>query len=153
MVSEPGGISGVLDQTLNHALRVGLSLASLRGSGGLNSAAIAQIDQARSQLDVLVATIHTAAFSEVVTGREDGAHDIPSRARRLCRLSIDSVFAYSRGSIDFVRIRDGALWAHESDGVLLSARGGRPLARRDGRVFSDTETHEPLYYEQPALDL
>ena len=46
---------------------------------------------------------------------------------------------------------DHELWAHESDGLLLSARSGTPFARRDGRVFYDVETHVPLYYEDTHL--
>ena len=42
---------------------------------------------------------------------------------------------------------DHELWAQESDGLLRSARSGKPFARREGHVFYDLETNVPLYYE------
>lgn len=67
--------------------------------------------------------------------------------RRLRCVADDAVFAYARHGHDFYRSRDDQLWAHESDGVLLSARSGTLLARRVGNVFYDIESDVPLYYE------
>ena len=76
-------------------------------------------------------------------------HDDTTRRQRwLCRVADDSAFAYARGH-DFIRSSDHQLWAHLSQGQLLSARSGEPLAYRDGDVFYDAATDEPLYY-QPA---
>ena len=47
----------------------------------------------------------------------------------------------------FTALADHELWAHESDGLLLSARFGTPLARRIGNVFYDIDTNAPLYHE------
>lgn len=78
---------------------------------------------------------------------------IPNGHRRLCRLTANEVFAYAVGH-DFHRAADHELWAHESEGLLLSARFGTPLARRIGNVFYDITTNEPLYREDrpAALD-
>jgi hypothetical protein len=69
--------------------------------------------------------------------------------RYLCSVEDDEVFAYARPSgHDFFRAADHMPWAHESDGLLLSARSGAPLARRAGNVFHDITSDAPLYYEQ-----
>lgn len=72
---------------------------------------------------------------------------VPIRARRSLRRS-DShrTFAYARGH-DFIRHSDQTLWAHLSEGVLLSARSGEPLAYQIGTTFYDYQTRRPLYYE------
>ena len=66
--------------------------------------------------------------------------------RCLCRAEDDSEFAYARGH-DFIRHSDQTLWAHLSDGVLLSARSGEPLAYQVGTTFYDYQTRRPLYYQ------
>ncbi len=72
--------------------------------------------------------------------------------RRLSRFG-EGVFAYMLHGRDFYRSSDHELWAHERDGLLLSARSGAPLARRVGRVFYDFETNVPLYYENDQTEL
>ena len=67
--------------------------------------------------------------------------------RRLNDIRTDEVFAYAVGRHDFRRASDFALWAYESDDVLLAARTGEPFARRYGNVFFDLESHLPIYYE------
>jgi hypothetical protein len=67
--------------------------------------------------------------------------------RRLNDIKTDEVFAYAVGRHDFRSASDFALWAHESDDVLLAARTGKPFARRYGTVFFDLESHLPIYYE------
>lgn len=66
--------------------------------------------------------------------------------RWVCRFDDDSAFAYARGH-DFIRCRDHTLWAHLSDGLLLSARSGERFAYQVGSVFYDAATHEPIYYQ------
>ena len=104
------------------------------------------------QLDTAVRDLRSAAIGHVVGDRERASAKQagplpPEWCRRLWRLNVDEVFAYAVGGHDFYRAGDHLLWAHESDGLLLSARSGRPLARREGKVFYDTETDLPLYYE------
>lgn len=73
--------------------------------------------------------------------------ELQQRVRRwLCRYDDHSAFAYVRGH-DYVRGSDHTLWAHLSDGQLLSARSGESLAYQDGSVFYDATTHQPVYYE------
>jgi hypothetical protein len=62
----------------------------------------------------------------------------------LCRFDDHSWFAYGRVH-DFIRRSDHTLWAHLSDGWLISARSGQRLAYQVGNVFYDAVTHEPLY--------
>ena len=66
--------------------------------------------------------------------------------RWLCRSDDHSAFAYARGH-DFIRRSDQTLWAHLSDGVLLSARSGDLLAYQVGSAFYDYQTRQPLYYQ------
>ncbi len=68
--------------------------------------------------------------------------------RRLCRFEDGAVFAYAERGHEFVRASDRELWAVERDDALVSARSGVVLAHRRGRVYFDTETDEPLYYER-----
>jgi len=71
-----------------------------------------------------------------------------SQPRCLCRIEDGEIFAYVARGNEFVRARDHELWAVEQDGMLMSARSGEPLARRDGKVFFAIEGQEPLYYER-----
>jgi hypothetical protein len=57
------------------------------------------------------------------------------------------MFAYAEPGTGFFRVSDRALWAHEHDGLLLSARTGAPLAYRAGNAFYDLESDRPLYIE------
>jgi hypothetical protein len=68
--------------------------------------------------------------------------------RWLCRCDDHSPFAYARGH-DYIRRSDDTLWAHLSDGVLISARSGDPLAYQVGNAFYDYQTRQPVYYEPP----
>jgi hypothetical protein len=60
----------------------------------------------------------------------------------------DTPFAYARREHDFYRLKDHVLWAHESEDALVSARSGVRIAYRIGRVYYDTATQLPLYYER-----
>jgi hypothetical protein len=56
------------------------------------------------------------------------AHQSEQVTRRwLYRSDDQTAFAYAHGH-DLIRRSDETLWAHVSDGVLLSARSGEPLA-------------------------
>jgi hypothetical protein len=63
----------------------------------------------------------------------------------LCRSDDHSRFAYARID-DFFRQSDRTLWAHTSDGWLISARSGQRLAHQVGSVFYDAVTEEPVYF-------
>ena len=82
--------------------------------------------------------------TELTTGGQD-----QSARRVLCRVEDGSPFAYARGD-EFIRSRDHALWAHFSNGWLLSARSGDRLAFQRGSLFYDAETGAPVYYETPG---
>ena len=70
-------------------------------------------------------------------------------ARRVIFDAVDDTpFAYARRAHDFYRLKDHVLWAHESEDSLLSARSGARLAYRVGRVYYDSSTKLPLYYER-----
>jgi hypothetical protein len=70
------------------------------------------------------------------------------QTRCLCKIEDGEVFAYVARGNEFVRVRDHLVWAIEHDDVLVSARSGQPLARRRGRVYFETDTDQPLYYER-----
>jgi hypothetical protein len=74
-----------------------------------------------------------------------GGHDL-HRRRLLCRFDDHRPFAYARGN-DFIRCSDHTLWAHLTDGQLLSARSGNLLAYQRDNVFYDANTHQPIYYQ------
>jgi len=74
--------------------------------------------------------------------------DLSTRAHCLCRFDTGTVFAYLERGHEFLRTSDHELWATERDGILLSARSGRPLAYRRGRVYFAADTDEPLFYER-----
>jgi hypothetical protein len=67
----------------------------------------------------------------------------------LCRSDDHSRFAYAR-VYDFFRRSDDTLWAHLSDGWLISARSGERLAYQVGSVFYDAVTHEPVYFYEAS---
>jgi hypothetical protein len=71
-------------------------------------------------------------------------------ARTLYRCDDGAACAYRCGR-DFFRSRDNTLSAHDSDGLLLSARSCTPLLRRVGNVYFDLADHRPLYYEHTAM--
>jgi hypothetical protein len=67
----------------------------------------------------------------------------------LCRSDGGTRFAYARVQ-DFFRESDHALWAHLSDGWLISARSGERLAYQVGSVFYDAVTREPVYFYEAS---
>jgi hypothetical protein len=65
----------------------------------------------------------------------------------LYRVGDDEFFAYALTRRDFLLVRDGRLWAHESHDWLVAAHSGALLAHRTGSVYYDVQTGSPLYYE------
>ena len=75
-------------------------------------------------------------------------HPLSTLRHRVLYDAVDAVpFAYMRRGHDFYRLKDHVLWAHEEQGRLLSARSGACFAYRVGRIFYDSVTDRPLYYE------
>lgn len=75
---------------------------------------------------------------------------VPSRWLYTC---VDRApFAYAHGE-EFIRYRDHARWARLSDDRLVSLRSGTCLAYRDGNVYFDALSGEPLYYVPPSVAL
>lgn len=140
------------NRVINHIFGSGLTLAGILSLQQVDEDTAEKLRRVIEELDTAVRDLRSAAIARHVEGsaqergKEYGPVP-PGWRRRLCRFSVDEVFAYAVAGHDFYRAGDHALWAHESDGLLLSARSGRPLARRDGKVFYDIESDEPLYYE------
>ena len=67
----------------------------------------------------------------------------------LMRLEDQRPFAYTRDRREYRRMADNSAWAHESDGWLVSARSGRPLAMQVGNFYLDATTLSVLYFESP----
>lgn len=142
----------VHDRVINLIFGSGLTLARIVGLQRVDDEVAGLLDSVIDQLDTAVRELRGAALARVV-GTRATQPDIADRTagadwrRRLCRVTIDEVFAYAIGGYDFYRTSDHQLWAHESDGLLLSARSGTPLARRDGNLYYDIASNRPLYYE------
>ena len=71
----------------------------------------------------------------------------------LARFEDRQPFAYSRDRREYRRVADDVAWAHEEDGLLRSARSGRPLAFRVGSFYLETETLAVLYFASDDLAL
>ncbi len=139
------------DRVINHIFGSGLTLAGILSAQQVDAGTAERLNAVIVQLDAAVRDLRSAAIAHVVEDQRESAKRLgpvpPEWRRRLWRLSVDEVFAYAVAGHDFYRAGDRMLWAHESDGLLLSARSGTPLARRDGQVFYDIESGLPLYYE------
>jgi hypothetical protein len=66
----------------------------------------------------------------------------------LMRLEDQRPFAYTRDHREYRRVADDTTWAHESEGWLVSARSGRPLAIQVGNFYLDSETLSVLYFRR-----
>jgi hypothetical protein len=117
------------------------------------------------ELDRSVREIRAMALELAISGRTVRAEPEPAESaapftvahadpdgdgnsrRRLRRVAETAMFAYAARGTGFFRASDRTLWAHEHDGLLLSARSGTPLAHRIGNVFYDFESDRPLYIE------
>jgi hypothetical protein len=144
--------SDVHDRVINQIFRSGLMLAGILSFQRVDDEVADRLRDVMDALDTAVRELRTAALASLVRDRE-AQSATPHRAasadggRRLCRFTVDEVFAYAMRGHDFYRASDHVLWAHETDGLLLSARSGSPFARRVGNVFYDIESNVPLYYE------
>jgi hypothetical protein len=143
----------VHDRVINHIFGSGLVLARILRLRQVDDAIARELRGVLGELDTAVRHVRIAALGRALA--DDGAVRASSRrslpdgwSRRLCRLSIDEVFAYAVAGERFYRASDQSLWAVERDGLLVSARSGSVLARRDGSVYCDVESGLPLYYEE-----
>jgi hypothetical protein len=140
------------DRVINLIFESGLTLARIVGLQRVDDEVATLLHSAIDRLDTAVRELRGAALAGVLE-HHDARPDMLDQTvgahwrRRLCRVTVDEVFAYAVGGLDFYRASDHQLWAHESDGLLLSARSGAPLARRDGNLYFDIESNLPLYYE------
>ena len=135
------------DRVIRDVQECALSLTSLLGSRLASSDPTAETLQcALETLDRLIRDIRTTAFSVREQLRSSDAHPSRTSTRFLIRVEDEVVIAYMDGH-DFRRVHDDSLWGHDSDGLLLSARSGSTLARRNGHIYYDTVTSLPLYYE------
>jgi len=152
------------DEAINHIFGSGLKLAAIIGRPDINEDLAQQLADVIEELDMAVNAMRQAAFVADGDPRADPPAQPAASAvepdrtalvrvaqaaerRRLIRVADDAAFAYAMCGHDFYRVGDNSLWAHESEDLLLSARSGRPLARRTDDVFYDIETNVPLYYE------
>jgi hypothetical protein len=67
--------------------------------------------------------------------------------RLLYRVIDDELFARAVNRRDFVRVSDGALWAHESHDWLVATGSGVAIAHRTGHIYYGAEDGLPVYYE------
>lgn len=160
------------DRVINRIFGCGMTIAAILGRPDISDEVSSRLLDVVDELDAAVATVRHAALARALGRRSDEPVAVPVHApvhaarslsmrnpaadirvvqadgrRRLCRFAADEAFAYALRGQDFYRASDDVLWAHEREGLLLSARTGTPFARRDGSVFFDMESNAPLYYE------
>ncbi len=148
---------GVHDRVINNIFGSGMTLAAILNLDRVDHDVADRLRDVIAALDTAVAELRTEMLARVLASfgapsEVSQTADPNDTCRRLSRFAVEEVFAYAVGGHDFYRSSDHELWAHESDGILLSARSGVPFARRDGHVFYDIDTDAPLYYETTTPD-
>jgi hypothetical protein len=165
--------SGIADQlhdrVIDHLFGSRLTLASIVSLGKIDTKIAERLQDVIDDLENAVRDIRRtdlALLARHCDQRPNPPHHLtivkpePDRDQRprpvrvdghryLCSFEDGQVFAYTtRAGHDYLRVADHSTWAHESDGLLLSARSGTPLARRMGNVFHAVTSNMPLYYER-----
>jgi len=148
---------GVVDQIVG----AGLAIASILSLPNVDAEVSGRLRDVLIRLDAAIVDLRSRASSELsdrVPLPRIRLHAVPTppldalpgsgMRRQLYGFALDVVFAYAMHGHDFYRVVDNSLWAHEREDLLLSARSGRPLARRAGHVFYDFDSNAPLYYER-----
>ncbi len=144
-------VADLHDRVVRNLHECGLALTlALSDRSNLDEDFIEAVATALDVLEAVVRDIHTTAFA-VRQQRVAPPTDVGSNHRRyLVRIEDEALVAYAQGDgHDFRRMHDDTIWAHESDGLLLSARSGTPIARRSGIVYYDMVNDIPLYYRTP----
>ncbi|HTD50326.1 MAG TPA: hypothetical protein VK771_07000 [Acidimicrobiia bacterium] len=156
------------DRVIDRMRGAELALAAIVGLGAIDARVAAQLRDVMDQLDGIAKDLRSTDLAVWVRDRdprpdENGHLTIvkpapdrqaarpmsEERRRYLCSFQDGQVFAYATpNGHDFFRASDHTPWAHESDGLLLSARSGTPLAVRAGSVFHDLASNEALYFER-----
>jgi len=157
------------DRVIGRMRGAELALSAIMGLGTIDANLIAQLRDVIDQLDAVANELrstvdalfvrhrdlqpdehHHLTIVRSASDRAESTHPMSEERRRyLCSFADGQVFAYATPSgHDFFRATDHTPWAHESDGLLLSARSGIPLAVRKGRVFHDLGSNEALYFER-----
>jgi len=138
---------GLCDRVVGNLHASALTITKiLNESNRLDERVIEGLNASIQLLEHAIQDIHTATF----VGQQPRPSDpqLPSiHPRYLVRIEDEAVIAYADDGHDFRRVHDDTVWAHDSDGTLLSARSGTPIARRSGSIYYDTVTDIPLYYE------
>jgi hypothetical protein len=153
------------DRLADQIIGSSLAIASILSLPNIDAEVVGRLRDVLEQLDAAIVDIRSRARSEsahrvsasrprlrVVATPAEPLFDTPPGndvlRRRLYGFDVDVVYAYATHGHDFYRVADNLLWAHESEDLLLSARSGRPIARRTGDVFYDIDSDTPLYYER-----
>jgi hypothetical protein len=157
------------DRVIDHLFGSRLTLASIVSLAKIDTKVAERLQDVMDELESAVRDIrrtdlallardgdqlpHTTHHLTIVKPASDAVpQPRPVRVdgyRYLCSFEDGQVFAYTtRASHEFFRVADHSTWAHESDGLLVSARSGTPLARRMGNVFHAITSNMPLYYER-----
>ena len=136
------------DRVVRQLHACGLALATLVREARVLDGSIAEtLSAVQATLDLAVRDIHATTFAVRQQLRPQAAADSDGHRRYVIRIEDEAVLAYADGDgHDFRRVHDDSIWAHESDGTLLSARSGTPIARRSGIVYYDAVNDIPLYY-------
>jgi hypothetical protein len=159
------GIAGDMpDRLVDHIVGSSLAIASILSLPTVDAEVAVRLRDVLKRLDLAIVDLRNRAPSKSadrVQRPRLGLHAVPTPPetpidaapanglrRQLYGFALDVVFAYAMHGHDFYRVADNSLWAHESEDLLLSARSGRPLARRTGNVFYDFDSDAPLYYER-----
>ncbi len=146
------------DRAIHHIFGSGLTLTNILSRHGLDEELAERLRGVVAELDSAIGHIRSAALALVVERRQQQPaapteHPLPDNwRRRLCRCSIDEVFAYAVTGDDFYHANSHTPWAHERNGLLVSVRSGSVLARREGRIFYDIKSDTPLYYEDQRTE-
>jgi len=158
-------MTDAFDQLSRCIFAAGLTLTSIVNGQGVDDAVAQRLVEVIEALDTAVRDLRAISLASLVGDRDvtdtpvhpvtasgmpacaEDSRDAGTTGRRYLHRVDGSAFAYARHGHDYVRATDHILWAHESEGLLLSARSGTPFARRVGDMFYDVDTNEPLYYE------
>jgi len=148
----PDGVGDALDRAVGYLFQSGLAISNLVADARTDATTGAVLRDVSERIDAAVREIRGAAVTRVSDQRARLARSDRADGRVLRRVNIDEVFAYAVGATDFYRATDDELWARDAQGLLVSARSGTPLARREGNLYYDPESGVPLYYEPPLHD-